>query len=300
MEPLPREIATILSHNGGVISRRLHPELAASMAWLVRQGRLRAVLPGVYCLPPMAGDPLTRVRAVPLWAPDAVLLGRGAAAVSFWPDIKLGVVDISAPSRHVRAAGFRLTRRHVPVELIEERGGLRYTSPALTALDLCTTRGGDGIDTALRARATTLEQLHEALAMTGGRQGNSRRRQLLLESRDEPWSAAERRCHQVLHDARIGGWRSNFPVRTLSSVYYIDVAFEQQKVALEIDGRLHEDNPGLFESDRWRQNYLVLNGWRVLRYTWTMLTQHPELVIQDVTTALALKSAPQLKDALWL
>jgi very-short-patch-repair endonuclease len=66
-----------------------------------------------------------------------------------------------------------------------------------------------------------------------------------------------------------------------------------QRVALEIDGRLHETDRGLFESDRWRQNHLVLDGWLVLRCTWSMLTQHPDLVVQTVQRALDLRTSLQ-------
>ena len=292
------EINTILSNGGGLIARRRHPELATAMSWLVRRGRLQPLLPGVYCLPALAAEPQVRIRAVSLWSPDAVLLGSAAAAVSFWPSIKVGVIELSAPTRHASAVGYRLRQCRVPVELIEERGALRYTTPARTALDLCDTVGGDGIDTALRTRASTLQHMHEALAMTTSRKGNTHRRRLLLESRDEPWSAAERHCHQLLRRAGITGWRTNVAVPGPNSVYYVDVAFEEAMVALEIDGRLHEDDPGVFESDRWRQNHLVSGGWRVFRYTWAMLQQHPEVVVQDVTAALASKPRSRRADRL--
>lgn len=55
---------------------------------------------------------------------------------------------------------------------------------------------------------------------------------------------------------------------------------------LEIDGRLHEDDDDVFENDRHRQNALVLDGWMVLRFTWHMLTEQPELVLASVLTAL--------------
>ncbi|MBA3529890.1 MAG: DUF559 domain-containing protein [Propionibacteriaceae bacterium] len=170
---------------------------------------------------------------------------------------------------------------------------MRYTTAALTTLDLCSTMGGDGIDTALRTRAATLDGMRAALELTRNRAGNTERRRFLLDSRDEPWSAAERLCHRLLHDAGIKGWRGNVAVPSLGSIYYVDIAFERQMLAIEVDGRLHEDDPDMFESDRWRQNHLVLQGWRVLRFTWQMLKQHPELVIQTVREALKKRSSLQ-------
>ena len=45
----------------------------------------------------------------------------------------------------------------------------------------------------------------------------------------------------------------------------------------------------LFESDRWRQNALVADGWRVLRFTWRMLKEHPEVVVAAISARIALK-----------
>jgi hypothetical protein len=127
------------------------------------------------------------------------------------------------------AAGFLFTRRRIPPELIRERDGLRFTDPALTAIDLADLDCADGIDIALRARAATLAGMHEALRLSRKRRGN----------------------------------------------------FEL-KLALQIDGRLHETDQDLFESDRWRQSALVGAGWRVLRFTWAMLRDHPEVFVAAV------------------
>ena len=70
-----------------------------------------------------------------------------------------------------------------------EQGGLRVAVPALAALDLSETTT-DAIDQVLRSRAATLDSLWEAFDLTRGRRGNARRLEHLIDSRDEPWSAA--------------------------------------------------------------------------------------------------------------
>ena len=55
---------------------------------------------------------------------------------------------------------------------------------------------------------------------------------------------------------------------------------------------MHETDEDLFESDRWRQNALVLEGWMVLRFTWTMITQDPDYVIETTRAALARRATP--------
>jgi len=49
----------------------------------------------------------------------------------------------------------------------------------------------------------------------------------------------------------------------------------------------------VFESDRWRQHLLVLNGWFVLRFTWAMIEEHPERVIAMVREAIEILTARQ-------
>ena len=174
-----------------------------------------------------------------------------------------------------------------------ERDGLRVTSPDLTALDLCDQLGGDAIDQVLRTRTGTLDRLHEALRLSGYRAGNVDRRGLLLDSRDEPWSAAERLCHRLLRAARITGWRANLPVDLRGERYYLDVGFAALRLVVEIDGRLHQTDPELFESDRWRQNVLVLEGWTVLRFTWRMLEDHADQVVAMIEEAICSIRSPE-------
>lgn len=271
----------------GAINRRDHPELQSAIRQLVRRGELVAVLPGVYARRDEAGNVRTRARALMLADPDAVVTGHAAAQMTFWP--KLPVDRVTAAVRHARSAaspGFSFVKRDIPPELIVECNRIRLTSPALTALDLCGDLGGDAIDHALRRRMTTLAHLQEALALTRWRPGNKRRRQLLLDSRDEPWSEAERRCHRLLRASGISGWRANLPTEIDGQSYFVDVGFKKLKLALEIDGREHHIGVEVFEIDRWRQNRMVLDGWMVLRFTWRMLEDRPDEVVEMVRCAV--------------
>ena len=191
-----------------------------------------------------------------------------------------------ATARRGSYRGFRLVERVVPAELVEEWNGLRLAMPALAALDLSDT-ATDAIDHVLLSRTATLDGLWRAFELTRGRRGNAARLIHLIDSRDEPWSAAERLCHRLLREAGLVGWESNLPVRSGGHLYFLDVAFPGVGLVVEIDGRLHEDDPDIFENDRWRQNNLVLDGWVVVRLTWTMLTRHPETVLETIRAALA-------------
>lgn len=284
MPKLQDEVWAILRRQG-VVARREHRDLAGAVDWLVRSGRLRTVLPGVYAATEHADDLRVRLAALARWDPDAVVCSAAGARLTFWREVPVDVIEV-ATERRGEHPGFWLRHRTVPDELVMHQQGLRIAVPALAALDLSDT-GTEALDQVLRSRAATLDGLWRAFELTRGRRGNTGRLRHLLDSRDEPWSAAERLCHRLLREAGITGWESNLPVVSGGSLYFLDVAFADAGLVVEVDGRLHEDDPRVFENDRWRQNALVLDGWVVVRFTWAMLTQHPEVVVATIRAALA-------------
>ena len=276
--------ATLRRH--GVVARREHPELQGAIDWLVRGGQLRRVLPSVYAPAELADDFGVRAAAATHWDPDAVLTGAAAARLTYWRSVPVDVVEL-ATSRRGSYRGFRLVERRVPPELVTERDGVRVARPALAALDLSGTTS-EAIDRVLRSRTATLDGLWQAFELTRGGRGNTERLKHLIDSRDAPWSAAERLCHRLLRESGLSGWESNLPVLSGGRLFFLDVAFARAGLVVEIDGRLHEDDPDVFENDRWRQNALVLDGWVVVRFTWTMLTEHPDAVLATIRAALAM------------
>ncbi len=226
------------------------------------------------------------VMAALKWRPNAVLCDETAAQFSYWPELRDHTVHLAGVRGRGKHPGFAMSRRIIPVDLISSRGDVRITRPDLTALDLAVRTGGESIDRLLRSRMGTLSGMADALAATPFRRGNSDRRGLLLDSRSEPWSTAERLAHRVLRSAGIQGWVANYRVRCGGRTRYLDIGFPDLKLAVEIDGRIHQFDPELFEDDRTRQNDLVLNGWRVLRFTWWMLVNDPAGVVEAINTAV--------------
>ena len=284
------EIARLLDQDG-VVSRRAHPQLEAALRRLACRGDVVRVLPGVYASARSWTSTPIRIAALMAYDPDAVLTEAAAASVSFWPVIKVGAVTCAVRHRREPQRGFAFARRVIPPELVSERSGLRFTSVALTALDLCESRGGDGIDRALRLRRTTLRHLHRAMELTAARVGNRARRELLLDSRDEPWSAAERMLHRLLRAAGITGWQANKAVIVDGVTYYPDALFSSARLLIEVDGYEYHSEKEVFETDRRRQNLLILDGWCVLRFTWRMLEERPDEVLAVIRRALAMLAA---------
>lgn len=271
--------------DGPLLTRRDRPDALTALDSAVRKHLLVAVLPGVYLASGLVHDLHWRMAAAQAWRPDAVFCGVAAAWAAFWPEVRVDAIDVATRTSTCRP-GYRFHRREVPPDLIRDTAGLRITCAALTTVDLILRHGGDVIDRALRSRRVTLEQLWSALDATAGRTGNVERRRLLLDSRDRPWSAAERLAHRILRAAGIEGWASNYRVESDGRAYFIDIAFRGLRLAMEIDGRLHETDPDIFENDRLRQNALVEDGWTVLRFTYAMLVDDPDYVVRTVRRAL--------------
>lgn len=268
---------------------REHPSLARDARRAVIEGLLWRVLPGTF----LAQDPAPfhdlRAFALCRRYPAAVLTGVSAARLSWWPGIlrePTAPVQAAYPKAMRPHAGFDITRRDIASDLVIDTNSVRYTCPALTALDLCDQIGGAAIDQLLRSRAGTIAELATTLEAHSRRRGNRRKRQLILDSRTEPWSEAERQGHRLLRTARITGWIANYEVRVNKRRYYIDIAFPDQRLAIEIDGREFHTGANAFEEDRKRQNDLVLAGWTVLRLTWEMIRNDPDGCIATIRRAL--------------
>ena len=290
-----------------VILARDHQDLENALVRAACAGRLVRPLPGVFADPGNAGELMTKAVAVSRWDPNAVIRGQAAAALSYWPEVAVGTIEAASPTRHAAQPGFAFERRSIPTELVQRRGPLAFTRPPLTAIELSTLDYTDPIDTALRRKVATLESLQDALRQTPKRRGNTTRWQVLLDSRADPWSRAERLAHRVYRGAGITGWVGNLKVQVPDwATYYLDIAFRRQRLAVEIDGRGTHDNDDAFETDRERHNALVLAGWTILHFTWQMVTEDPDYVVWATRAALAVLDGraplarPIERDTPWL
>lgn len=141
------------------------------------------------------------------------------------------------------------------------------------------------MDSALQ-RHVDLGQLWRAHLRNKGRYGSPRARRLLYAASDGARSEAERLLLKLLRNARITGWNANYPF----GPYKIDVAFSGLKIAIEVDGWAFHSDEEAFQHDRERQNYLILNGWQVLRFTWLDLVEYPQRVLAAIRSAISARS----------
>ena len=74
-------------------------------------------------------------------------------------------------------------------------------------------------------------------------------------------SYPEKYFETLFEKESIHGWSREHKVGR----WFIDFAFLEKKIALEIDGRQHDDR---VELDKLKDNHLIMNGWDVIRIRW--------------------------------
>jgi hypothetical protein len=90
-------------------------------------------------------------------------------------------------------------------------------------------------------------------------------------------SSAEDLCHTVLDRGGVHGWTANVPISDAEGIILVaDVAFDAERVVIEVDGWSTHRERAAFERDRRAQTRLAATGWVVIRVTWRELVDSPE------------------------
>ncbi|OCB25371.1 hypothetical protein A5674_21475 [Mycobacterium malmoense] len=235
-----------------------------------------------------------RAKAGWLWTGrQGVVAGLAAAALhgSKWVD-GMTVVDLIHGNRH-RQAGVRVHADRIVEGEIITMAGVPVTSAARTALDLgCwypTTAAVAGIDAlarATRVEAADVELLAERYA---GRRGIVQAREAIglfdagAQSPKESW------LRVVLIEAGLPRPQTQIPVlNEFGSVFaYLDMGWDDVKVAVEYDGEQHRSDRRQYTRDVRRLESLERLGWIVVR---VVAGDHPADIIRRVRAARARRS----------
>lgn len=246
----------------------LTPDALRSSAW-------RRLFRGVYAdarLPESFG---LRVRAARLLAPQSgVFSGRTAAylhGATELVDLR-SPVEVSIPDgvRFGPVHGMRVRRVALPPTDVARLGEWRCTTAVRTALDFGRweplPEAVAALDVMLRRSiVATGEVRDEARLRTGRGFRQAQKAVALADPRAE--SQPESRLRVLL--ALAGLFPDvQYPVRDGDGVVVarVDLAFVEQRVAIEYDGAWHSA-PGQFAKDRRRLNRLVAAGWTVFHVT---------------------------------
>lgn len=277
---------SMLTIGGGVVRAGVEDPARRDRAYyLAEKGELCRVLPGVFIHPDAINRPAALARAVTSYDPNAIVTGRAAAALTYWPELDVSGLDAVTTTDHTDSDLIRFTRRTIPEELICNLGEVRVTSPALTALDLCTGElGAQAMDRVLQLGHSTVPELRRALDLTPGRPGNDIRRRLLRDVKSGGCSPLERDGHALLRQGGLTNWVANKRILIAGVPVVPDLRFRDRMLVIEFDGFTYHSSREAFERDRGRQNLLVSIGYLVLRFTAAMLA-HPLEVLRLIRQA---------------
>ena len=265
----------------------------AAIRTMLRRGEWRRTLPGVFRVVQVPISTTGRVYAASLWAgPGAVV--TGAAAAWWWEltDQEPGPVEVCVPRhRQLRSQpGVVVVRRALPREDQATRRRVRVAGLAFAALFGAASMGPSGravLDRAL-LRGLSLAEVTATMNRNQGIWGMAVARPFVASAADRSAAESERIFARLMRGAEIGGWVVNRPERLGGRSVTPDFRLPGARLVVEIDGWAFHTDPDRFEHDRARQNLLVGAGYRVLRFTWTQLTERPEWVVDQVRGVLEL------------
>jgi len=295
----------LLIHNtaakqGGIVltEQALESGLTPEMIrYRVRGKRWKPVTSGVYRIFEMNAS-RDVLRAAVIALPGAVVSHESAASLRSIPmvDPSRPTVTVHSRTTHV-FPGVQVHRNHdlLPqhVSLIDD---LPVTTVPRTVVDLAATLSPKHIEfivddllAAGRLTTTDLQAVHDSVAGRG-KPGSASIR-AILEERSEgaahPQSRLETRGLTLLTDAALPAPESEYPM-PWNPRRRFDLAFPRHRLAIEWDSRRWHSQVDAFERDRRRDRLALLNGWRVLRFTWSEVVERPAEVVSAVRRALKL------------
>jgi hypothetical protein len=283
----------------GLLTRAQLGEAGVSRdAWYraQRAGRLIGVAPGVAALPGAAATEVQRILAATLWA-GGVASHRSAAYL--WDAAGApSVVDVTLEDRRRRdAPGWICVHR--PRDRAELRSvprrGVYVTNPLRTLVDLGQV-APEAVSSVLAAMLGSGLVSHAAVQASVRRHSRRGRHGVVaLRSALEAWSIAgkppDSHLELVMADLLVRGGLPAAVFHHRVRGFEVDFCFPVERVIVECDGwEVHGRDRAQFERDRRRDAALIADGWIVLRFTWSQITQHPGWVCDVIRQTLGARS----------
>lgn len=248
--------------------------VAQGMSWGDLQRRNTRIFRDVYIDAAIELTPDVRAWAAWLWSHRrGVVAGLAAAALhgSAWIDSAL-VVDLYHDNRH-RLPGLMVRSECLDPDDTCIVDGLPVTTPARTALDIgCWYRPAKSvaaIDALARATDLKMADVELLAGHHRGRRGIVRARRAISLADAGAQSPRETWLRTLLIRAGLPRPQTQIPVHDKSgrTVAYLDMGWEDVKVAVEYDGDHHRTRRSQYSRDIHRLEMLQRRGWIVIRVT---------------------------------
>lgn len=301
-------VVSLASGNGRVVTGRQLAEAGVAAHLLeTRHGRLLTRFSqGVYVLGHLTAD--VRLRAALASVPAAAASHRSSAGLHGLAVPALGKAELlsTAPTRR-RLDGVHIrTTRWLPAEDVKTVDGLRVTTVARTLCDLAAVvpagRLRHVMELAMADGQVTAAEVQACAAAycRRGRPGSGLVRALKHELLDDTPLAAsilERRAHRLLRAAGIGGWVPQYQPPWYDGVRgVVDLAWPDERVVVELDGRRWHATTRAQDDDRRRDRLAVAHGWTTIRFNWQEVTGRPAAVVAEISAVLAARRSVATAD----
>jgi very-short-patch-repair endonuclease len=284
----------------GVIKRRDALAVVAprSLQWSVRQGELVRVLPGIYVA---TDDDMHLVRAAALYAqPDGAL--SHTTALWCWQVLKRlpRPLHVTVPaSRQPRGSRFVVPHRRYSELNPVVRGGFPVVTLERALVASAPFLGREQSHAAfinsVRERKTTVERVQAELDQVPQACRRPELQNLITLLGAGCQSELELFGHtRVFRHPSMPEFTTQHRVKLRSGSVYLDLAYEELRVAIELDGAEFHDSPAARERDRRRDVELAAHGWVVLRFSARRLHDDPAGVRREVLGVLAARRAQLL------
>ncbi len=253
--------------------------------------RYTRVFRDVYVDPSVEVTAALRAKAGWLWAKRrGIVAGFSAAALhgSKWVDDTL-LVELIYDNRH-RLPGIQTRGNCIDEDEIETVAGVPVTSPARTALDLgCwypTMTAVAAIDALARATDIKAADIELLAHRRPGRRGIVRARQAVSLFDAGAQSPKESWLRVVLMQTGLPRPQTQIPVSDGFGdvIAYLDMGWEEVKVAVEYDGEQHRTDRRQYTWDIRRLEMLERRGWIIIR---VVAGDRPDDIVRRVRAALA-------------
>jgi hypothetical protein len=291
-----RAMADLATRQHGLITRAqllacgLQP---AAIDRRVRARRLHVVHRGVYAVGHRALTQEARWLAAVLACGPLAVLSHGAAARLWGLLERWDGIDVSVPSAAGRSGPVDVRVHRVPSldrDDVRRRARIPVTSPVRTLVDLSplvTRRRMERLlDEAHVLRLCTPAQVRLAVRGRVGRPGMPLLTSI-LDGHDVGSTLTESELEERFLDLCAQAGLSMPTVNEPGVAGRVDFTWPALRLAVETDGWRFHRTQAAVERDRAKEARLVIDGWRVLRFTWRQIVYRPASVIAALRASMS-------------
>lgn len=292
-----KEILEFVAAHGGVVTADFLAELGFTRNMIdgrVRRHGWTGVGRGAYRVIP-ARDSVDWLRSAVAVVDRATVSHEAAAELHRIRRVPWGRAVVTAHSRTTHDFGsVEFHRAHDLLDwhrtVVE---GLPVTTIERTVVDLAKTRSvrhiGAIVDDLVSSQRLNLDAL-EAVARCVARRGKpgSVTMRTVLQRRlgiDRSESELERRGRKLIADAGLPLPHSEYLIPWAPHRRFDD-AYPSIRLAIEWDSIRYHGTLSSFDADRERDRLVILHDWRILRFTWKDVMEHPDRVVQTIAELL--------------